>query len=44
MYEGETWGDACHRVARAVAAAENGSAAEWEDKFYRVLADGKFMP
>lgn len=41
---GETWEEACRRVARAVAAAENGSAAEWEEKFYDVLANGQFMP
>lgn len=44
MYEGETWSEACRRVARAIAAAENGSSAHWEEKFYQILVDGEFMP
>lgn len=43
--KGESWSEACRRVARAVAAAEeNGKAAVYEDRFYSQLADGKFMP
>lgn len=40
----EDWDGACRRVARAIAAAENGSAALWEETFYNELVEGKFMP
>lgn len=44
-HEGETWSEACRRVARAVAAAEGPEGVQhWEDRFYDVLADGEFMP
>lgn len=44
-HDGETWQDACKRVARAVAAAEdNGNVAKFEERFYQQLVNGLFMP
>lgn len=41
----ETWSDACRRVARTVAAAEeNGNVAKFEERFYNQLVSGLFMP
>lgn len=41
----ETWDEACHRVSRAVAAAENnGNVAKYEDRFHGELSAGRFMP
>ena len=43
--DGETWEDACRRVARSIATAEeNGKAAKYEEKFYNELVGGRFMP
>jgi ribonucleoside-diphosphate reductase alpha chain len=44
-HKGETWHEACRRVARAIAAAEGPEGVQhWEDRFYDLLADGEFMP
>lgn len=41
----ETWEEACRRVARAIAAAEeNGKAAIYEERFANLLTDNTFMP
>ena len=41
----ESWDEACHRVARTMAAAEeNGNVAKFEKRFYDQLVTGKFMP
>lgn len=42
---GETWTQACDRVAHAVSRAEvNGKADLYQRRFYEQLSDGKFMP
>jgi ribonucleoside-diphosphate reductase alpha chain len=44
-HDGETWVDACRRVARTMAAAEdNGKRAVWEERFYERLVSGQIMP
>jgi ribonucleotide reductase alpha subunit len=44
-FEGETWAQACKRVATHVAAAEdNGKAQKYGDRFEQELVDNRFMP
>ena len=44
-YEGETWAQACERVAQHVAEAEeNGKVKKYADRFYEELVTNRFMP
>ena len=36
----DTW----RRIARALAGVENGDRAQWEQRFYQVLRDFRFLP
>jgi len=41
----ESWDDACHRVAKHIAAAEdNGNRERFTERFHNVLRDGLFFP
>lgn len=44
-FEGETWDQACFRVAEHVAGAEeNSSLRRWTERFYAELIENRFMP
>ena len=40
----ETYAEACERVAKHIAVAENGNAEKWAKRFTEVMANNKFIP
>ena len=40
----ETYVEACERVAKHIAVAENGNAEKWAKRFTEVMANNKFIP